>query len=512
MFRKPRDDNSKDPLAAVIPSVGRPPTPPLTTASKKSKPPTLTSNSSSVHLFQSMQPQGRTTSTPIKSKGKGNQSILSFFKKDGLPQKASTVSVECKEDALFFGSEETTGQKQEDKPRDTSEPSQIPTPPSDHSRHWVDAPSEPVDDATRYNEIITPLKKRRTGATPMGFLRPKHGVVEEVAETSIVSTTEPVEEIRNQLDDEAKPVLRRELTSATTAEFFQYIGFDKDKNGLLVPVKEASEDDLIVERSRSTTCQPQDPPATTGNPISEPPPLKREPTSYIDLDGFEGLDDFIDDEFPEEGEEYQERQWMDEQFLKEQDMESDQDVDRNEPNNPKDANASEPCCPVCQASLVGVEDTVWENCPRSLDTSDANRMWLYTLTTASMADLHLCALLRKKSLGVLQSSLKDRRHRINGSNALLLRDLAKRTRSVWPSVLQLDPLRSPRSCLHMPRMPLGRRPLPQKWLPVAKRRTSEHVHSIRSCLVCSSVLMHFAMAPCRDVRRISSATFIAIIT
>ena len=362
MFRKPRDDSSSGLLAAVAPSVGRPPTPPLRT-SKSSSRPTSTFNPSSLRTIQSTQSHERSTSTPIKPKSKANQSILSFFKKEILPQKPLTISAKCEEDALFFDPVNITTRKQEDGPEEVPEPSQIPTPPSDHSRSGSIDHSEQVGDAARYNEVTTPVKKRRTGAAPIGFLRPKHTVLEDVGELSEISITKSAEEVEKQLvDQEGNKALEPKTRDASAEDFMGYANIDTDKNRRSGPDKQDLAEESALGKICSTKNQLQDLPAILEDSLPEPPPLKRESTSDIDIDGFEGLDDFIDDEFPEEGEEYQERQWMDEEFLQEQDMECDQDLNSYELNEFEDTNSNESYCPICNVSLVGIEDVACRNC------------------------------------------------------------------------------------------------------------------------------------------------------
>ena len=316
-------------------------------------------------MVQSTQFQGRMTSTPIKPKSKANQSILSFFKKEVSPQKSLALSTHTEEDALFFDIGSTVTQKEKDADTErVPEPSQIPTPPSDHSHHWSDGPSEQISDTARYNEVTAPVKRRRVGATPIGFLRPKAPAAEnagELMETGVIKLG-AVEGVQKDLEDEKSNRALVPRTSDDCPEgFLEYINTCKDENGPSILVKQESAKDSILETFHSTSCQSQDILAVANIPPPEPPPLKREPTSYIDVDEFERLDDFIDDEFPEEGEEYQERQWMDEQFLKEQDMEVDQEADPHEPDELENGNSNESCCPICNVSLVGIIDAVCQN-------------------------------------------------------------------------------------------------------------------------------------------------------
>ena len=101
------------------------------------------------------------------------------------------------------------------------------------------------------------------------------------------------------------------------------------------------------------------------------PSLKQESTSYGEINDFDGIEDFIDDEFPEEGEEYLERRWMQEQADLELGLEEDEEDeggvavdDKTIKEEPKvdtkivmhneEANS----CPICSASLAGITDQV----------------------------------------------------------------------------------------------------------------------------------------------------------
>jgi len=102
-----------------------------------------------------------------------------------------------------------------------------------------------------------------------------------------------------------------------------------------------------------------------------PPLLKRESTSYVGPNGFDefdGLDDFEDDEFPDEGEEYRERVYMEEQrklemsdglFEGEDLLNADAFDEVREPVGQtlaRNVGSSGPSCPLCNASLAGISD------------------------------------------------------------------------------------------------------------------------------------------------------------
>ena len=104
---------------------------------------------------------------------------------------------------------------------------------------------------------------------------------------------------------------------------------------------------------------------------SQPTLLKYESTSNTEFNQFENIEDFIDDEFPEEGEEYLERKWMEEQGGMEPDLEDAlfedvpfEDVPDAKLQDLKEAITSAqpepltPACPICSMSFNGLTDQV----------------------------------------------------------------------------------------------------------------------------------------------------------
>lgn len=95
------------------------------------------------------------------------------------------------------------------------------------------------------------------------------------------------------------------------------------------------------------------------------PALKQESTSVRGDDGFDNIEDFVDDEFAEEGEEYIERRWIEEQRRVELGLE---DEGRGELAEGSMETATEDerlaqsggaaPCPICAVNLSGITDTV----------------------------------------------------------------------------------------------------------------------------------------------------------
>ena len=370
---------------------------------KAKSPSSMTSKSSSsnVQILPKSQPQGRPAATPTKPKPKANQSILSFFKKEASsPQPFATLS-SVKEDALFFDPENIEQREQIHAER-VPEPSQIPTPPSDQSSHCSEDPPEETGDTARYNEKNTPIKRRRVGTTPIGFLRPKifptedsHHALKDQKQTV---SEQPQGGSNNQ---EVNPTLSPEAVNVATVDLEEPVGSkrERDEFSRKLDTSEREEPgDSIHPVSSIKSCQEDEMQVVNNRPSPEPPSLKRESTSYIDIDDFEGVDDFIDDEFPEEGEEYQERQWMDEQFLQEQDLEGDPESVSQEQGEPVNVNSSEAFCPICNIGLAGIKDEVETIMVfLLLYVSNIYRMSLYTSTIALTAILPSCHLLPKRS-------------------------------------------------------------------------------------------------------------------
>jgi hypothetical protein len=134
--------------------------------------------------------------------------------------------------------------------------------------------------------------------------------------------------------------------------------------------------DVEVEDSKETVSfdmisNPDEIPIVGGERISTDtnnsnilcaPSLLRESISIMGGDGFEGMEDFIDD-FPEEGEEYVERIWMENQ--REFDNLEDNIIDEapvymeapDEVEFPTSEKEAEQC-PICNASLAGISSEV----------------------------------------------------------------------------------------------------------------------------------------------------------
>ncbi|KAL8926900.1 MAG: hypothetical protein Q9208_002709 [Pyrenodesmia sp. 3 TL-2023] len=345
MFRKPRDIPEPSIAPSPIkPSTGRPPTPPSSMTAKVE------------HSMESVRAPAASSSTPLlgrskttlrassesaitaggRSGGKSNSSILSFFKK---ANPAAPASPEQEEDRLFL---DNSGLE-----LDPDGPIQTPTPPKEHEMKFGitegESGSTQSDDTLRYNEARGPVKRRRLSADEdrgipfQDFQQPakrKGPFVDESEDESDVSYP-----VKLEAEDSATRISRVE-----TSRKEESISPRQEELGL------ATEHD--AEKNREATM-----------PLA--PSLKREPTSFGDTLDYDGMEDFIDDEYPE-GEEYMERRWMEEQA--ELGVGLDEDEVYNEtpaigqrseqewstvPSGAEERTAS---CPICGGSFAGLSE------------------------------------------------------------------------------------------------------------------------------------------------------------
>lgn len=292
MFRKPRDipEPSIGPTL-IRPSIGRPPTPP------SSMTPKVEHSMESVRAPAASSPTpllGRSKTTPRassksaiaaggRSGGKSNSSILSFFKK---ADPAAQASPRQEDDGLFLEDSSLD--------LDLDGPTQTPTPPKEHEMKFGNTEGEggtsPSEDTLRYNETSGSVKRRRLSADrdrmmPLPNLQQpakrKGPFVDESEDEGDVSYPGRFESADLAADVSRVETSRKEDFASPWQEG---LGSTKEHD---------------TEKDGEAAMPPA-------------PSLKREPTSLGDALDFDGMEDFIDDEYPE-GEEYMERRWMEEQ-------------------------------------------------------------------------------------------------------------------------------------------------------------------------------------------------------
>lgn len=364
MFRKPREVSA--PVASefsIRPSTGRPPTPPPSASQR-----TAQANASTTYDMAATTPlvgktkptQKKTPTTnasAVKARGKasgnGNGNIMSFFKRAESTETNGMYSKE-EEDSLFLEASPVT--------IEGHMPTQTPTPPRDESL-FGDVKFESAESPTsRFNEDAVPIKRRR---------------LEEIAVQSSVPEVEPAAEVPRKgpfADDSDSDDEHAMLANSTKPP------------PPITPTREET------EISKPTLLsEPHEGRAEQAFPA---PRLKREATSVGDINDFEGIDDFIDDEFPEDGEEYMERRWMEEQGELEMGLEDEeQDTEANptttedptEPASMMSADAGSTCCPICGGSTEGMAEQVCEAIHHSRIGLTACSKFLYTSMTAWMA-------------------------------------------------------------------------------------------------------------------------------
>ena len=378
MFRKPRNQFPVDnPLS---PSTGRPPTPPSSTPGSAAITDTYAMSTlvakSPLPLLGRSQTLPRSTNRQSagmgKAKGKSNGSILSFFKKADSPNKA-TEPPKSEEEDLFF---------QEDGWQNNQEPTQTPTPPQDEGAFVAPRRIHGADDFLRYNEYTGSVKRQRVidqewSLAPsededgLSSSSGRKDVDTSLATVAAGSSGVPVPAALYATPKVVMP----DVPSTSNAD-----NVKAARGGPFIEDSE-SEDDLTKELSKAVFGITQS--ATVTGPSEsvmgialkcEPsnentedhritPKLKREETSIIGGDGFDGIEDFIDDEFPEDGEEYMERRWMDEQRRTEPGLDDDGDADdevfgmkEEDDSDLRDTSYSEAevsLCPICNVNLAG---------------------------------------------------------------------------------------------------------------------------------------------------------------
>ena len=337
MFRRPREAITTGSQLGGSYSPGRPPTPPsvpgqkLSSASLMASIATVASSTTPLQGRNQTLPK-KTPATLGKGKTKPNGNILSFFKKaesDESPARTAndddeSLFLECSEGKM-----------------DTEAPAQTLTPPHDNppaKTHFYLGFSPSTTSPIRYNEESTPVKRRKVDdssnvAKPsedtMGKAPPKGPFLDdsdEEGERTSYSLHEPhsIAEALNDTD-----------TSLN-------VGVTQECNG----------NNKVDNRSNGFKA----------------PRLKRESTSAGDADEFGDLDDFVDEEFPEEGEEYLERRWMESQAQMELELGMDgndsggvspmifegQDAEANATMLSGDNAPS--TCPICGGNTVGMTE------------------------------------------------------------------------------------------------------------------------------------------------------------
>lgn len=334
MFRKPRETPA--PVASENPirhSTGRPPTPPLSTkvqSSPRTNASTTYDMASATPLVGKTKPFQKGTPTTANGsaakangKAKSNGNIMSFFKKAESTRAIGTLRKED-EDTLFLDEIPMN--------LDRQAPFQTPTPPRDEGFPGDVEMTRAGSPISRYNEATVPVKRRR---------------IEEAADQPPM------------LEAGQAPEAPRKGPFADDSESDDEgpVTLDMIKPVLKTP----------VGYSGAKTSKPSSTSVNCLHGVEQeysPPQLEQEATSMSRDNDFEGMGDFIDEEFPEDGEEFMERRWMEEQEMGLEDEDEDVGAITTPKEEPRESpiimpqNSGSACCPICSGSTAGMAEQV----------------------------------------------------------------------------------------------------------------------------------------------------------
>ena len=280
-----------------------------------------------------------------KSKASTNGNILSFFKK-----------VDQGEQSLFLDS--VTAFKK-------SESHETVTTTLVQPEDWDDR------EISRYNENGSAVKRRRLeSVTP-------HSRSDDTNHATDVLTLDKYggrrERVENEVEKGRSHIPNKEDSPTTQYPKVSGGPFVEDSDSeddtpshrAVIAATSAAKTDVLnleVEGLNETTLDP----TSVEPPII--PSLKRETTSfaYNEIDEFERFEDLGDDEFPEEGEEYMERRWMEEQRQLELEFERGEDGIEGNTQAPgmedtkfeDSVESPESSCPICGTSFQGISPEV----------------------------------------------------------------------------------------------------------------------------------------------------------
>ena len=298
------------------------------------------------------QPPKKTPTTTVgKAKGKPNGNIMNFFKR---ADSSGVTVADIKEEyePLFLGDSPVKG--------DAKTPLQTPTPPREEPSNEA-SPEDvemhnPDSPLSRYNEDGVPSKRRRIEDIPRQS--------SQTEETKAAPTRGP---FVDDSDSEDEPVKALSF-SAIKNKSDEKESDEKESDEKESDEKESDEKESEIAGRDITPALEWEP--SRESPVGQVvPSLKRETTSVGEVNGFDGNEDFIDDEFPEEGEEYLERRWMEEQAQFEEGLEEENlameddtlDMELKKLENttrvmPEDVGSTS--CPICGGNTTGLNDQV----------------------------------------------------------------------------------------------------------------------------------------------------------
>ncbi|CAD0089822.1 unnamed protein product [Aureobasidium vineae] len=218
----------------------------------------------------------------------------------------------------------------------------------------------------------TPAKNVKAPAKPnasiLSFFKKDDGLFVANPGSSPIKSQDAVEEI--EIEEEQEPRYNEEDGPIKRRKLSPIEGLDELKPTPPAPTPVAEVKDAPIAKVLSGPFMeesdsedegvddtiPNDVPVTIKTEVKPPPPLIHQPTSasVADQDNFgdfEATDDFEDDVF-DEGEEYVERLWMEQEQIKQEAGEDDSFQDDSFEISDADAST----CPICSVSLAGVAE------------------------------------------------------------------------------------------------------------------------------------------------------------
>lgn len=316
MFRNPRENNARELAEAILPSIGRPPTPPDAGSPYFHVPNAHARPNMSSPIPVASRPPAPRLST--SKRGKQNQSILSFF---GKAQKSDARPQDGQEESLLFFNDTKSEEFSQETPKQG-----LRLTVGDLLLGSQEAPESPL---SRFNEDDTPVKRRRLDNVEPELSVRTPSPERRAAKES--TTSKPIK------PSNGAPKRRGGFVDDSDEEDEDMSGWNSASNNVnedtMADQTEAEVD--CIQISTSTTMVPLKPPdlGHEGNTNPEAyerseksnaiiPTLSREGTSMYDAGDF-GDEENFEDEFYEEGDEYMERKWMQEQ--REMEVELDED-------------------------------------------------------------------------------------------------------------------------------------------------------------------------------------------
>lgn len=338
----------------------------------------------SVSRSQAAAKKTSNVSSNPRIKAQPNQSILNFFARSDRSEAGASRDVDDQE--LFFQDPASHAPTATERDRADSPVSLLEPDPNYATNGHV----------TRYNESSSPVKRRRISSRESSHAEQDCGAPQDTAQVekrivvgdSVVTSNGRVEPppIRQCSRIQRGPFIEESDSEeerdnhASTA----YTCYHNDHTNIYIERERAlSRDDPVqfpedqTTSNEPTTDDLQDSnlskgvsynPADQGDGVAELSPelpsLARESTSIMPMDEFEEMDDF-GDEFFEQGEEFRERRWVEEQRMSEEGLEEDSMSESGEespvtPEHPAEFDTSSEGasrCPICNESLKGTSES-----------------------------------------------------------------------------------------------------------------------------------------------------------